>query len=319
MRSLVRLTAILVVLSGWISPAAAQRVWYEYGVASATGGFDAVHNRTLINKFYLAVFGPDDVKVEAHNFVRHCIQDSAVAAVAAYQGTPSPEPGARIGAAWKGFHVHLEHCLSAREFAKEYIKKFEIGYIRRGYWEPGLNLRFTAENPSVKIYEQLHQAVKKDLPDPVNKLIVFYIQTQQPPTINIKINPDDAGKFLLQFPEPAQLRRYFDDGQKRAADAGKHLSAEVGRETREISHRLGSAGETLVVAPVRLVGKTAEEAAKKAPEIAGTMIPVKAGNGQVVWQTIPGPVPAEVSRHTTVKASEKCTQLGTWMIGGGCD
>ncbi len=324
MRCLTGLCALVLLIVGVsASPASAQRVWYEYGVASATGGYDPGANQTLINKFYLVVWGPDDVQTEARAFVRKCIQDSAVVGVGAFQSTPSPEPGARIGAAWKAFHVNLEHCLSGSELAEQYAKKFEIGYTRRGFWEHGLNLKFTAENPSVKVYEQLHGLVKKDLPDPVNKLIVFYLQTQNPPSINIKIDlSQDTRKFLAELPDPTQLRRYYEDGQERASEAGRHLSDEVGREAREATTRLGSeaakAGQAMIVAPVQLVGKSAEEAAKKAPEIANTLFPVSTGDGRIDIRPIPAPLPPEASRDTDVSFSKDCTRIGTIKIGGGC-
>jgi hypothetical protein len=316
-------TLALLIVGVSTSPASAQRVWYEYGVASATSGYDSSANQTLINKFDLVVWGPDDVQTVARAFVRKCIRGSAVVGAGAFQSTPSPEPGARIGAAWKAFHGNLEHCLSGSGLAEQFAKKFEIGYTRRGLWEHGLNLKFTAENPSVKVYEQLHGLVKKDVPDPVNKLIVFYLQAQKPPSINIKIDPSqDTRKFLAELPDPTGLRRFYEDGQERASEAGRRLSDEVGREAREATTRLGSeaaaAGQATIVAPVQLVGKSAEEAAKKAPEIANTLVPVSTGDGRIDIRPIPAPLPSEASEDNHVSFSKNCTTIGKVKIGAGC-
>src|SRR5262245_56303287 len=58
-------TGVVILGLSMAASAQAARVWYEYGVATATGGYDPEKNRTLINKFYIVAFGPDDFESEA--------------------------------------------------------------------------------------------------------------------------------------------------------------------------------------------------------------------------------------------------------------
>jgi len=141
-RLVVTLLSLIIVLVPAIKADVGQgRVWYQEGVATATGGFDLKHQRTLINRWYIAVFGPDDIEAFVKNHVQDCVKGAA-AAVEAFKETPG-EASAKLGAAEGGFHGSLVGCLSARSAWRAYLGKFELGYIRRGYWEDGLNAQFS--------------------------------------------------------------------------------------------------------------------------------------------------------------------------------
>src|SRR2546421_103580 len=78
------------------------RIWFEYGVAQTTGGFDAKNNRTLINKWYIAAFGPDDIATETKAYVQQCVRDAVIVAVHAFQTTPG-EVAVKLSAAYGSF------------------------------------------------------------------------------------------------------------------------------------------------------------------------------------------------------------------------
>lgn len=278
----------------WPGGAHASRVWYEYGLASATGGYDAVNNRTLINKWYLVGFGPDDIATEIKAYVQDCIKISVVSGVDAFQAAPSPEISARLAAAFSAFHGSISTCLSARSAARAYLRKFEIGYVRRGYWENGLHLKFVAKSPSAENYAKLHNAVKNHLPDPVNKVIVFYINTQKPPSIDLKLHPPkELGKFLKELPKPDDLRRFVSRADAEARRTGERILREVNQEAEKATKRLGTeaarAGEGIAVAAVEVASSAAKEVKKIAPDIADAANPLpKVEDDSVTVPTGPG-------------------------------
>jgi hypothetical protein len=269
------LTALLLLLSS----ARAARIWFEYGVATATAGYDADQDRTLMNKFYVAAFGPEDVRTEVPDFDRFCIQKSTIAAVHAFQSTPG-EVGAKLSAAHGGFHDTLRGCLTADNLAKAYLGRFEVGYIRRGYWEPGLNVRFSAENPLTRYYVELHNAVKDKVPDPVNKLIVFYVHSEPAPNMDFKLDPPpELGKFLSLYPDPSELRRLCERADEEASKQGRRIAGEVKREAETTTRTLGSeaedAGQEMTVAAVAVVGDAARGAKEVAPRLEEALAPAR--------------------------------------------
>jgi hypothetical protein len=240
-RSVVSLLSLVIVLVPATKADIGQgRVWYEEGVATATGGFDLKHQRTLINKWYIAVFGPDDIEAFVKGYVQNCVEGAAIAAVEAFKETPG-EASVKLGAAEGAFHGSLVGCLSARSAARAYIGKFELGYIRRGYWEDGLNAQLSVDDPRTKNYVLLHNLIKDRLPDPLNKLIVFYINSQKLPDINFNIKPpEQIGKFLARLPDPPNLQRLQEDAERKLSTGGKHLADEVKKEAETVGKAIGS-------------------------------------------------------------------------------
>jgi TolB-like protein/class 3 adenylate cyclase len=255
-----------------VQQAQSARVWYEYGVATAIGGYDSETSRTLINRFYIVAFGPVDLPREVTSSAQACLHKVTVVAVEAFNNVPSPEVGARLAAAYSAFHGSLEACLAPERLAKAYSGKFEIGYVRRAFWEPGLRLKFHAESPSTKNYARLHNAVKDRLLDPLNKIIVFYINAQKIPDLDFRINPPaDLGKFLKTLPDPSELRTLVSNAQTEAAKRGKRIAEEVGEEANEATKRLGSEaakiGQEVPLVPVLVDGEAATGVKAVVPDL----------------------------------------------------
>jgi hypothetical protein len=293
------------------------RVWYERSVAEATGGYDPQRNRTLINRFDMVAWGPNDIKTEVRGYVRQCVQDAAAASVAAFEGSPSPEIGTRIGAAWSAFHTSLHGCLTLRSAAKAYIDKFEIGYIRRAYWIHGLVLKFTTDNPTTQVYNRLQKIV--NIPDPLNKVIVFYLRSQQI-SVNIKLSPPKVlTHFIAHLPDPPDLRRFSENASDAAKKQGKELADSVVYEATHATSTIGreaqKAGNMLIVVPVRLTGEVAQQAGAQAPKLIEKTLPFSVEDGKVVFHPVPGLVDVKPSIHSP------CVQVGGkhgFHMGGGC-
>jgi TolB-like protein/class 3 adenylate cyclase len=254
-----------------VKQAQGARVWYEYGVATAAGGYDPEKNRTLINRFYIVAFGPDDLPSEATSYTQGCLRKVTAVAVEAFNDAAAPEIGARLAAAYSAFHGALAACLAPEGSAKAYSGKFEIGYVRRGFWEPGLRLKFHAESPSTKNYARLHNAVKDRLPDPLNKIIVFYINAQEIPDLDFRIKlPAEPGKFLKTLPDPGELRSLVSNAQTEAAKRGKRIAEEVGKEAYQTTKRLGSEakiGQEVLPVPVLVDGEAAKGVKTVVPDL----------------------------------------------------
>jgi vacuolar-type H+-ATPase subunit H len=266
-------------------------IWWEHPVAEATGGYDANEDRTLINSFNLVVYGPSSVEIAIRGIVQDCVTTSATAAYGAFKTAPSPEVGARLAFAWTTFHSALKGCLTIRNVGNELWNKFEIGYIRRGRWEKGLRLRFSAENPAAESYRQLHNLVKDKLPDPLNKLISFYISSQEFPSVDIKLEPPQLVRDIVaQLPEPRELRKIIDVAEEYAMKGGKRIIAEAKEEAQRAVRRLGQdairEGEKIVQEVIQIVGQQAEAAVRQAPNIIEDFLP-RVEDGRV---TLPHPV-----------------------------
>ena len=240
--------------------AATQLVWYQYGVASAAGGFDFEKNRTLFNRWYIVAYGPDSVEREAKSYVQNCAKTATIAAVEAFKDTPTPEISAHVAAARASFQANVQTCLSLRSFTKAYASKFEIGYIRRALWVDGLNLKFDAESPTAQNYRMLHNEVKDKLPEPLNKIIMFYIESQDFRSIYVRFTlPKEETRFLAQLPDPQKLR----DMQKRFEEEGKELGKRIAKEIKEEAEKgVRSAREA-----VENFGRNAGEYLQRAAEV----------------------------------------------------
>jgi hypothetical protein len=295
-----------------------QRIWYEHPVAEATAGYDAANNRTLINSYDIVAYGPNSVELEIKDFVYRCVDRSALTGIAAFYHTPSPEIGARIAAAWSAFHGTLQACLTVNGAAKSYIDKFELGYINRGRWIPGLVLKFTAETPAAKTYTQLHNLIKDKLPDPVNKVVQFYIQSQQFPSVNIRVDPPPGVRHIVaQFPDPSRLRHFSDEAQALAKKRGKELADSVRSQVAQATQQLGSevakAGQKAVLVPIQLAGEAAKTTQQTAPTIVRSAVPVVGGDGKLRVPILPG-VPGTPSISTNIPAPPNPTMRN----GRGC-
>ncbi|MGI6854366.1 hypothetical protein [Mesorhizobium sp. 1B3] len=253
-------------------------IWWEEPIAEATGGYDPETNRTLINSYNLVVFGPSSVESAIKAVVEECVSLSAGAAYTAFKATPSPEIAARIGTAWTTFHGALAECFALKSVYSALRKQFDVGYIRRGRWVDGLRLRFTAENPTTEHYKRFHRLVDDKLPDPVNKLVNFYIASQEYPSVDIRLDPPKIARdFLKQLPPMDELRDFLGQAEHLAEGGGKKILSDLKQEATEKFRQLGSeaatAGEKLLHQPVRLVGAGADELKKAAPGIGGALIP----------------------------------------------
>ena len=235
-----RLLAVLFLLACSNSRLLADRVWWEYGLAEVTAGYDADRDRTLVDKYYLASTGPDTLEAPIKAFVISCAQKSAIAGVSAFKATPSPEIGARVTAAGVAFKTTAVACLTTRAAAKAVADKFYPSFIRRGYWTDGLLLKFHATSPNAELYSMLHNAVSPSLPDPVNRAILLFIGTQNLPGIDIKVGLPAAGRQLIRaFPKVPQMKLLSENANQKALEHGLRLAPVVLREPQNLPHALG--------------------------------------------------------------------------------
>jgi len=285
---------------GWSDNVVVKRegVWWEQPVAEATGGYDAQNNRTLINAYDSVVYGPSSVEKAAVEITESCVTGAAKLGYEAFNKTPG-ELSAKVAAAWTAFHGAVDTCLTAQSVAKELAHKFELGYVRRGRWVPGLNLTFSAENPAAQQFRQMHNWVKDKVPDPVNKLITFYIGTQDLPKVDITLDPPRFMREAIpQLPDVPELRNMVDRVEKEALkDPGKFAGmigqkkdvvlSELKDEAKNLGKRLGSEalqaqGGKLLQEGVRVVGDAADDIAKRAPRFVAENLVPHVENGQVV-------------------------------------
>ncbi|GJD92460.1 hypothetical protein BHAOGJBA_6014 [Methylobacterium hispanicum] len=251
-------------------------IWWEHPVAEATGGYDAKNKKTLINSFNIVVFGPSSVRETIVDVLRNCVKISAVAAYEAFQAAPSPEIGARIGAAFAAFKATLMPCVSTTALGRELASEFSLGYIRRGRWVDGLNLRCVVQSPTAENYRALHNMVKDKLPDPVNKLIMFYIATHEIPPIDIKLDcPPIINDAIAALPHTEKLREFADAAERLAAERGKNIIPEIKAEAEKLVRKRGQELIDMIPAlPMLVSGPIAAEIVKHAPSfIQETVIP----------------------------------------------
>lgn len=252
-----------------IPQAYANRVWAEYGLATATAGYDAGNNRTLIDKYYLGAVGPDSVADAVRDFVIDCAKKSTLAGAAAFKATPSPEIAARTAAATASFKAVFTGCVSTSGAAKYLASQFYISFDRKAYWETGLNLKFNAQNPSTEAYTVIHNAIKDKIPDPLNRAIVLYIAAMQPPQVNVKLEmPDEARRFLRVMPTPPLMNRYAQEAQLRAVNKGMQLIPEVLNEPKNLPAALGTyalnSGKDVIAAQIQIAQQLSSDAVQAA-------------------------------------------------------
>ena len=243
-----------------VKQARATRVWYEYGVATATGGYDPEKNRTLISRFTSLPLVPMTCRATQRVTHRRACARLMVAAVEAFNDAPSPRVGARVAAAYSAFHGSLEACLTSAGFAKAYSGRFEIGFVRRGFWEPGLRLKFHAESPSTINYEPQRRKRSTSIFAQQDHRILHQCSENSghPP-------PDQTAGGTWQIPQ--DLSRSERAAQPcrqcsvRGREAGKTHRRGVGEEAYRATKRLGSEAEIgpeLLLIPVLVDGEAAK-------------------------------------------------------------
>ncbi len=222
------------------STAQADRVWAEWGMATATAGYDAKNNRTLISKYYLGAVGPDSVPDALRDFIIDCSKKSALAGGLAFKATASPEIGARVLAASVAFKATFTTCVSTVGAAKFLAEHFYLSFDRKEYWESGLSLKFSAENPSAQAYEIVHNAIAQKIPDPLNRAVVLFFAVQSPPQVQIKLQlPEGAKNFLRVAPMPREMSIYAQEANAKAVNRGLSIIPAVLNEPKNLPHRLG--------------------------------------------------------------------------------
>lgn len=271
-------------------------IWWEHPVAEATAGYDAPHNRTLINSYDLVVFGPSSVGKTIEKIVEGCVQSSAFAAFSAFKATPSPEVGARVGAAWTSFQAAIRVCLTAKNIADDLKGQFDIGYIQRARWADGLNLKFSADYSSADQYKKLHGLVKGKLPAPLNQLVTFYISTQEVPSVDIRVDPPKFVQDALKaLPSPEQLKQMSDAidyfSKKKGKEIVEDMKADLQKEAAALGAQATSEAQKIVTQQVRLVGDAASQLATAAPDLVNTVL-----NSGGIRITVPKIVP-DLSGH----------------------
>jgi hypothetical protein len=239
------------------SPANANRVWAEWGLATATAGYDAQNDRTLANKYYLGAVGPDSVPNTIRDFIVSCAKTSSAAGAVTFKSTPSPEVGARVLAASAAFKATFITCVSTRGAAKFLATQFYISFDRKAYWVSGLNLKFSAENPSAQVYGIVYNAVSGAIPDPLSRAVLLFFAIQNPPQVDIKLEmPGEAKKFLRLMPMPSQMNTYAQQANAEAVQRSLNLIPAVLHEPQNLPHRLGQdaldVGKSQVLAQIKI-------------------------------------------------------------------
>lgn len=249
-------------------------IWWERPAAEMTGGYDGPSNRTLIHSYNVAVRGPSSVEASIRDAAEACVSVAGGAGFAAFKATPSPEIGARLGAAWGAFKGSLATCFSGSSIQMALLDQFEVVYIRRVRYAPGLNLRFSVSNPTTEIYGKMHDLVKGNLPDPINRVIQFAIASQDFPEVNISLQPPEFLRpYSAEVPDVKQLQK-FRDGyeavkQKNLPALADLVKNEIQNEAGKwVGDASGKAASELQGAMVRIQGQAADALKSMSPDAA---------------------------------------------------
>ena len=274
-------------------------IWWEYPVAEVTSGYDADKNQTIITSYNLTVIGPSTADVKIENILRTCIETSGATAYQAFVDAPSPEIGARIGAAWTAFHGTLPVCLSPQNVAADLVSKFELGYIKRARWEPGLNLQFNVRSPSAENFRTIHAMIRDKLPQPLNDALSFYATTQEIPQVNVKLAPPPwAREVISTLPSTDRAIKYFDAANKlsESEDKGAALVqyAEEAITNPQVAQDYAKDAQSSLKV-FQLTGDVAQAAIKQAPDIGKTLVPIEEG-GKVIMREAQNAVSSAATR-----------------------
>lgn len=251
-------------------------VYFEYGIAEATAGISADGRRTLIKKINLVATGPRSVDKEVQSYLRACAEQSTILAAGAAYGTPSPEPAARLAAAYATFKGAMYQCLSGSRLAKTYFAKFAVEIVQRDKWVDGLVLRYNAENTSAKAYALLYgEMAKRAPPGPLKSLAnAFYrlnVAEADLTKVNIDMHAGDpVGEVNKWVPiSPEAQTQAFEKGLREASRTGIKLLSAVMPPTQaavqvaqHYAGALGDAAGNAVSNAGRSVGDAANNAGK---------------------------------------------------------
>ncbi|MFC1333448.1 MAG: hypothetical protein G8D91_01875 [gamma proteobacterium symbiont of Clathrolucina costata] len=181
------------ILSVYSTISFCEQVWYEWGLATATVGWDTDNKRTLVQKYYLAAIGPEHIDEIAVNHVKGCLKVALISGVDAYKATPSPEISARTASAYAAFKLYSISCLTSNPVTANIKNQFEPSVVQRQEWQDGLHLKFHADNPSAQNYRRIGEYIQKefggDLAKASNKIFRLYADLQD---LNINISLNDA-------------------------------------------------------------------------------------------------------------------------------
>lgn len=166
------------------------------------------------------------------------------------------------------FQASAQICLSASSLTKALADKFDVGLVNRAEWTKGLSLQFSADNPTAQNYEKLHEIVKKQLPEPLNQIIKFYIDTQKIPAVDIKIEvPDFVRKFVVVAPPNAEILKFQNEAMERMVTGKKLISKSISAVKSGSLADIKDAG-VAIMKYLQLDEKAAEYIKSNAPKLA---------------------------------------------------
>lgn len=187
----------------------AEQVWYEWGLATASVGWDTDKKRTLVQKYYLAAVGPSHIAEPAVGAVKACLLKSLKDGATAFKSTPSPEMSARMAAAYATFKVETIACIKTISLASAYADSFEPALIQRQEWQNGYSLKFHNDNPSTRIYRQVGEYIEEEFGGEVAKGLNSMFQFQadlQDIEIDVELgNSDAVATVLNSFAQSARV------------------------------------------------------------------------------------------------------------------
>jgi hypothetical protein len=202
---------------------AAERMWWQHGVATASIGWDTSAKRTLMQKFYIAALGPPTVEEALAGPVKKCASVATAVAADTWKATPG-EFGIKTSAAYVSFKASFLPCLEGLG-AEDLIEQFEPAFVQRQEWQPGLSYKFAAESPYAahyrKIGEYLQEHVSGDAGKALNKIMRFQADMS---SIDVSGNvSSDVAKAINAAPP---VRAFAADAQ----DIGKFISQPISLE-----------------------------------------------------------------------------------------
>ncbi|MBM0204059.1 hypothetical protein JNW90_13765 [Micromonospora sp. STR1s_5] len=139
------------------------------------------------------------------NVVEECAKAGLGAGYDAFNATPSPEAGVRLGAAVAAFKGSFIACMKVRSVFQRVRSQYDLALDRRHKWVPGISVQAQAKDP---VAEDLNRFIEKHAPKGTRKPLKLYVQaTHGGAKVNVKVGvPDpkklarDAKKLVPQLP-----------------------------------------------------------------------------------------------------------------------
>ena len=157
-------TALLLALVGYSPDASAGvKVYWEYGLAEVTSGYDPRKNETEVRKWYLGASGPTDLKEAAFEYARNCVKQSLVLAGQAAYDTPG-EASVKLAAAVTVWTESFPACMNGNSFARSVKDQFQLGITERRERIPGAHLVFMGGQYNAELYRLYYEELNKRLP-----------------------------------------------------------------------------------------------------------------------------------------------------------